>query len=120
MTGSSDFPKFSFIGMVWRDRLAAGFTPTAHRPYRQGMNRLPPKLRALLLAGALSMASSASLGQSVGIVEDSGTSGQVDVRPPDPGDPTPPNSAVMYILLFVLIGASIGLAILPSKRTHQD
>lgn len=83
------------------------------------MNRTAKSLRAMLLAGALLLAPTGASAQSVGIVEDSGPVGQ-DVKPPDPGNPTPPNTGVIYILLFLLIGASVGLAILPSKRTHQD
>lgn len=83
------------------------------------MNRTARSFRALLLAGALALAPGAASAQSIGIIEDTGPVGK-DVKPPDPGNPTPPNTGVIYILLFLLVGASIGLAILPSKRTHQD
>jgi hypothetical protein len=83
------------------------------------MNRTAKPLRALLLAGALLLAPVGASAQSIGIIEDTGP-GQKDVKPPDPGNPTPPNTGVIYILLFLLVGASIGLAILPSHRTHQD
>lgn len=44
----------------------------------------------------------------------------VDVRPPAPTDPGKPNVIVPYLLMFLLGAAAIGLAVMPSQRTHQD
>lgn len=43
-----------------------------------------------------------------------------DVRPPAPTDPGKPSIVGPYLLMFVLVGAAIGLAVMPSGRTHQD
>lgn len=47
-------------------------------------------------------------------------SAPVDVRPPAPTDPGKPNVIVPYLLMFLLGAAAIGLAVMPSQRTHQD
>ncbi|MDX2115157.1 MAG: hypothetical protein SFZ24_05975 [Planctomycetota bacterium] len=43
-----------------------------------------------------------------------------EMRPPAPVEPPKPNVIVPFLLMFVFIGATVGLAVLPSKRTHQD
>lgn len=44
----------------------------------------------------------------------------LEVRPPDPGKPDEPSRMLVYAA-GVLIGAVVlGLAIMPSKRTHED
>jgi hypothetical protein len=43
-----------------------------------------------------------------------------DVRPPAPTDPGKPAVVVPYLLTFVLGGLAVGLAVMPSGRSHQD
>lgn len=45
---------------------------------------------------------------------------QVTVRPPDPGDPEAPSRLMVYAVALLLGGAAIGLAVMPSRRTHED
>lgn len=70
----------------------------------------------LLLAGAASV--------STAQMEFAGSSSSAapvkDVRPPAPAEPEKANVILPYIIAFVLGGAAIGLAVMPSHRTHQD
>lgn len=76
-------------------------------------------LCVLIAASVVAASGPAVLGQGMGFIEDQPKAKAI-VRPPDPGNPTPPSVGLMYVILFALVGASLGLAILPSKRTHQD
>jgi hypothetical protein len=43
-----------------------------------------------------------------------------DIRPPAPAEPDKHSPIVPYALTLLLAGAAIGLAVMPSHRTHQD
>jgi hypothetical protein len=43
-----------------------------------------------------------------------------DVRPPAPAEPEKASVAIPYALTLLLGGAAVGLAVMPSSRTHQD
>lgn len=43
-----------------------------------------------------------------------------DIRPPSPAEPGKPNVVGTAVLGFVLGAAALGVAMMPSKRTHQD
>ncbi len=75
-------------------------------------------LAGLLFAGGA--AAPLARAQSFGNVDDSKPTKQERILPPDPGNPTPPNTGLLYLVLFVFLGAAVGLSILPSPRTHQD
>ncbi len=77
-----------------------------------------PLLAGLLLVAALAPASALAQGSSA--LNNSQTPAEARVLPPDPGNPTPPNTGLLFLLLFVFLGAAVGLSILPSQRTHQD
>lgn len=42
------------------------------------------------------------------------------VRPPAPTPPKKPNRLIPYAVLFVGGAITLGVGLLPSKRTHQD
>lgn len=66
---------------------------------------------------AIVLPASAQMGGSL----DSETpQGPVEIRPPAPADPGKYNIIVPYLIAALLGSAAIGLAIMPSKRTHQD
>lgn len=56
---------------------------------------------------------------SLALGQSGGAPGEI-IRPPSPGDPTPPNTIIIYVAVLLLGGAALGLTILPSRRTHQD
>lgn len=77
--------------------------------------------------GLAIVASPAMARQGMGIADDESTTNldpksksTRDVRPPAPQDPGKPSVIMPYLLTFVLGGAAAGLAVLPSRRTHQD
>lgn len=77
--------------------------------------RLRTSLACVLVAAAAVVISTpAALAQT------GATQASKQVRPPDPGNPTPPNLVVIYLLLIALFGGAVGLSIMPSQRTHQD
>jgi len=43
-----------------------------------------------------------------------------EIRPPDPGKPEAPGRVAIYVVAVLLSAAAIGVAVMPSKRTHQD
>jgi len=69
--------------------------------------------------GAAMLASPAALGQSMG-VDPNALGPRENVRPPDPGDPAPANTLVIYAAVIVLGGVALGICLLPSRRGHQD
>ncbi len=88
-------------------------------PYRVGMvKRITPSIAALLIAA--SAHGRQSMGTVSGDDEPAKTPASKDFRPPAPTDPGKPNVIVPYLLTFVLGGVTVGLAVLPSGRTHQD
>lgn len=77
---------------------------------------------AWVAAVGLLMSGGAAFGQSVGIAggDDSAPAAPKDVRPPAPAEPGKPALVVPYLLIFALGAAAVGLAVMPSHRTHQD
>ncbi len=74
---------------------------------------------AVLLALACSFPASAQeRGGGMAAADDSRAA--ADVRPPAPGDPAPPRTALLYVSMFLLGGIAFGVAVLPSRRTHTD
>jgi len=74
----------------------------------------------VLALGLSALAVPASARQSMGLNDGSTSAGPAEVRPPAPADPGKHNIIVPYLVAALLGGAAIGLAIMPSKRTHQD
>ena len=84
-----------------------------------------------MLAAAVMIAATpaAMYGQSnLGIRERPGQGGgsgsasanEEPVRPPTPTTPKEPSRLLPYGVLFLVGGITIGVGLIPSKRTHQD
>lgn len=80
--------------------------------------------RTRLGAAAVGLAlivSGDALGQGmVSADEEPATAKVKDVRPPAPSDPGKPAIVMPYLLTFVLGGLAVGLAVMPSGRSHQN
>jgi hypothetical protein len=83
--------------------------------------RAVPFQTALLLAPfvAIGALPGTAVGQGMEMSLDSGPKA-VEVRAPAPADPGNPPFFLVYLAGFGLSAAAVGLAVMPSKRTHQD
>ena len=84
--------------------------------------RRPVPFRTALLLGALATMGApagTAFAQGMEMSLDSGPKA-VEVRAPAPADPGNPPFVLVYLAGFGLSAAAVGLAIMPSKRTHQD
>lgn len=69
---------------------------------------------AMVVGGAAGL-SHAGVGGGVGA-----GAGSREVRPPAPSDPGKPSAILYYGVALVAGGIAYAIAIMPSKRTHQD
>lgn len=93
---------------------------------------LRPTLRLAAVAASLAIATGLALAQITGPtgIGDPTTrraggaqqtqSGPVGVQPPTPNRADSPPTPLYYGVIVVLAGATVALAIMPSKRGHQD
>ncbi len=89
-----------------------------------------PALPALLVAGVMIAATPAAMYAQggMGTRQRPGSGGDnasapasaQPVRPPTPEPPKEPNRLIPYGLLFLIGGITLGVGLIPSKRTHQD
>lgn len=77
--------------------------------------------RALLVAGILGMTTGICQAQQRGTTSSTqNRAPAAQVNPPKPGQLEPPNRVLVYGVALIVGAVAVGLAVMPSRRTHAD
>lgn len=99
------------------DDRCGGLYSRAGQRYRDCMKNVR---KIATIGGAVLILSAGAAGQSITVGGLDDAEAPATVRPPAPADPGKPSLIVPYALTLVFAAAAVGLAVLPSARTHQD